>query len=226
MASADDKRRLIYLARNGLLDDIKDGPDAGDGFRSKLKFLNLQGINGPGHDYGLDYSDRPFYRSALWEATWRNHEPIVRMLLTSNATVDFADYEGRTPLHEAAYYGHLNLVMLFIEKDHPVDPLDNYGQTPLFRAAESGHHDVVEYLVTKKAETNRLDCNSATIQHCAAFKGVGDLSEWLYFRGAYKNRYYIQTEGEGKKERSTNTLAFEKAPRPTEEDEAAKETLP
>ena len=22
----------------------------------------------------LDYNERPFFRSALWEATWRNHE--------------------------------------------------------------------------------------------------------------------------------------------------------
>merc|ERR1719221_2518830 len=136
-----------------------------EGFKVMLAQLDKSGIRGPGHDYGLDYSDKPFYRPALWEATWKNHEPIVRLLVEKNATIDFADYQGRTPLHEAAYYGYDNLVELFLEKGHPIDPLDNFGQTPLYRAADGGREDIVEMLVNRKADLNRLDSDGVTPQH-------------------------------------------------------------
>eukprot|EP00435_Cladocopium_sp_Y103_P040136 s381_g10.t2 len=140
----------------------------------------------------LDYNERPFYRSALWEATWRNHEVIVKALVEKGAAIDFKDYQDRTPLHEAAYYGHLNLVEYFVEKGAPINVEDKFGQTPLFRAVDGGRHDVVRYLVEKKAETNRLDNDQCSVQHCAAFQGFPSMSTWLLYKGAWRNRFAIE----------------------------------
>ncbi|CAE7553797.1 ANK1 [Symbiodinium sp. CCMP2592] len=140
----------------------------------------------------LDYSEKPYFRSALWEATWRNHEVIVKALVEKGATIDFKDYQERTPLHEAAYYGHLNLVEYFIEKGAPINVLDKFGQTPLFRAVDGGRHEVAKYLVEKKAETNWLDNDQCSVQHCAAFQGFPQLSSWLVYKGAWRNRFAIE----------------------------------
>lgn len=137
----------------------------------------------------IDFVEKPFFRTALWEATWRNHEPIVRLLADKGATVSFADYQGRTPLHEACYYGHMNLVEYFLDKGHPINVVDNFGQSPIFRAVDGGRHDVVKYLVEKKAETNLLDTHDVTVGHCAAFTGLPGMSQWLLYEGAWKNRF-------------------------------------
>lgn len=188
MASADDKKALIRKARKGKV-------EGDDGFRVKLNELVKAGITGPGHDYGLDYSCEPYWRSALWEATWKNHEAVVKLLVEKNASIDYGDYEGRTPLHEAAYYGYKNLVDFLIEKGHPVDSVDKYGQTPLFRAAEAGRDEVVELLMSKGAKPNLLDSDGATAQHVASFGGEPMMSNWLLYHGSWKNRYSVQEDG-------------------------------
>jgi len=185
MAQADDKRRLIMLARRGPL-------EGEHGFRAKLYELNKAGITGPGADYGLDWNERPFHRTALWEATWKNHETIVKLLLEKGATVDLPDYQGRSPLHEAAYYGYKNLVEAFLDRGHPIDALDNFQQTPIFRAVEAGRDEIVEILVQRKASLNKLDNDNVTVQHIAAFEGHQNMAHWLYYKGAFMNRFSSQ----------------------------------
>ncbi|OLP79670.1 Ankyrin repeat domain-containing protein 50 [Symbiodinium microadriaticum] len=163
MATPDDKLRLLEYCRKG---KIEEG-------RTMLQEFAKVGTVGPGREYGLDYCKKPYYRSALWEATWKNHEVLVKALAEKGATIDFADYQGRTPLHEAAYYGYQNLVEFFLDKGHPIDPLDNFGQG---------------------AQTNLLDSDGVTVQHCANFHGMPDMSEWLLYHGAWKNRFYIKEE--------------------------------
>eukprot|EP00930_Biecheleria_cincta_P058134 TRINITY_DN43987_c0_g1_i1.p1 TRINITY_DN43987_c0_g1~~TRINITY_DN43987_c0_g1_i1.p1 ORF type:complete len:225 (+),score=51.42 TRINITY_DN43987_c0_g1_i1:59-733(+) len=187
MASRDDKIKLIRYARQGKLE--------GEGcFRQMLAEFVKVGTTGPGRQYGLDYCDKPFYRPALWEATWKNHEAIVKLLAEKNATIDVADYQNRTPLHEAAYYGYQNLVEYLLEKGHPIDPVDDFGQTPLFRAVDAGRSEIVELLVKRNAQTNLLDGLGTTVQHAASFHGMPDMAEWLLYKGAYKNRFSIPEE--------------------------------
>lgn len=185
MSTKEQNRELIVLARRGLLE--------GEGaLRQKLgEALKMQ--------LDLDYCEKPYFRSALWEATWKNHEVIVRLLCEKGASVSFADYQGRTPLHEAAYYGHLNLVAFFLEKGHPLDPRDLFGQTPLFRAVEAGRDEVVRYLIDRGAHTNLLDTDDVTAQHVAAFQGMPQMSWWLLYKGAWKNRFAIEEVSKDKK---------------------------
>lgn len=180
MATKDDQRMLIKLARKGKL-------DGDDGFRQKLSEITKAGFTGD----DLDFSEKPYFRSALWEATWKNHESIVKLLVDKKANVSLADYQGRTPLHEAAYYGHMNLVTYFLDLGHPIDPLDRFNQTPLFRASHAGRGYIVELLINKKAEPNLLDNDGVTVQHCASFQGMPDMSWWLVHKGAWKNRVAV-----------------------------------
>jgi hypothetical protein len=182
MGTQDDKRKLLKLARKGPFDG--DG-----GFKAQMQKIIDAGVRG--EDY-LDYNDRPFKRSPLWEAAWKNNDETVKLLLSKKAQVDFADYQQRTPLHEAAYYGHINLVELFLKEGHPIDPVDCFGQKPLLRATDAGRNEIVQLLVDRKAQTNRLDQDSVTVQHCASFQGMPDMSEWLYYRGSYKNQWEMQ----------------------------------
>jgi len=204
MVTTDDKKTLIALARKGIL-------EGEEGFKNKFTELEKVGLKGPGHDYGLDWSDKPFYRSALWEATWKNNEQIVKLLADKNATIDFADYQGRTPLHEAAYYGHRNLVEYLLEKGHPIDPTDNFGATPLFRAVEGGRDEIIDELIKRSAQINGLDSEGCTVQHLAAFNGTPDISEWLHYKGSWKNRFAMEIEGPAIQSKCTNPLAAEYA---------------
>jgi len=177
MSAKEQSKLIINLSRKGKID--------GDtGVRQLVSEALKSGLD-------LDYSEKPFFRSALWEATWKGHEAIVKLLAEKGASVEFKDYEQRTPMHEAAYYGHINLVEYFLDKGHNIDVADKYGQTPLFRAVDGGRHDVVELLIKRKAATNTLDADDVTVHHCAAFQGLPSMSQWLLYKGAWKNRYAL-----------------------------------
>eukprot|EP00929_Paragymnodinium_shiwhaense_P014167 TRINITY_DN12204_c0_g1_i1.p2 TRINITY_DN12204_c0_g1~~TRINITY_DN12204_c0_g1_i1.p2 ORF type:complete len:228 (+),score=73.99 TRINITY_DN12204_c0_g1_i1:87-770(+) len=175
MAGKENSRLITKFARQGKLE--------GEGGVRQLLIENLKMAA------DIDFCEPPYNRTALWEATWRNHEAIVKLLVDKGAQVTFADFQGRTPLHEAAFYGHVNLVEYFLEKGHPIDVVDNFGQSPLFRAVEGGRHEVVQFLVEKKAQTNMLDGYDVNVGHVAAFGGMPSMSQWLLYEGSWKNRF-------------------------------------
>mmetsp|Transcript_47669 Transcript_47669/g.136593 ORF Transcript_47669/g.136593 Transcript_47669/m.136593 type:complete len:314 (+) Transcript_47669:155-1096(+) len=162
--------------------DHSKGGDPLAKFKDKLEIATGRALD-------MDYSEKPLFRTALWEATWKNHEGIVRLLAAKGANVAAKDHQGRTPLHEAAYYGHASLLEFLLDKGHPVDPVDEFGQTPLFRAVEAGRHDVIKILVERGAETNRVDKDCVTVQHVAAFNGMEAMATYLYSKGAVRNRF-------------------------------------
>mmetsp|Transcript_133169 Transcript_133169/g.336353 ORF Transcript_133169/g.336353 Transcript_133169/m.336353 type:complete len:258 (-) Transcript_133169:66-839(-) len=153
-------------------------------FKEKLETLLSRNID-------IDWCEKPFSRTALWEAAWKNHEAVVRILAAQGANVAAADYQGRTPLHEAAFYGHTSLLEFLLDKGHPINCEDIFGQTPLFRAVEGGRHDVVKLLVERGANANMLDKDRVTAQHVAAFNGMPSLSHFLLNHGAVKNRFRL-----------------------------------
>ncbi|KAF7526553.1 hypothetical protein PCG10_003944 [Penicillium crustosum] len=85
----------------------------------------------------------------LGVATERNHEGIVRRLLTGSRRADpnARDENGQTPLFNAAFYGHIGVVELLLEAPG-IDPQlgDTDGKTPLEVAMENGNQQVVEAL--------------------------------------------------------------------------------
>lgn len=184
MATRDDQRKLVRLARLGKL-------DGDDGFKQQLAMLVKSGFVGE----DLDYNEKPYFRSALWEASWKNYETIVRLLVDKKANLQFPDFQGRTPLHEACYYGHMNLITYFLDQGHPLDCKDDFGQTPLFRACDGSRIEVMEYLLKRKAEPNLLDSDNVTIQHLNGFQGLAHNAEYLMYQGAWKNRFSIEEVG-------------------------------
>lgn len=205
MATRDDQRALIRLARKGVVDG--DG-----GFRNKLTELIKSGYTGD----DLDFNEKPYYRSALWEASWKNFEPIVKLLVEKKANIQFPDFQSRTPLHEAAYYGHENLVQYLVEAGHDIDCIDEFGQTPLFRACEASRIPVIEYLLKKGALTTFIDSDNVSVSHLLGFQGQEKNAEYLLYKGAWKNRYCVEEKGP-EKPKARDLLgnefeAFEAAP--------------
>lgn len=178
MSTKEQCKIIITLARKGKM-------DGDNGLRQMVQEAVKMQLD-------LNFNEKPYFRSALWEATWKNNEACAKLLVEKGAQVDFKDYQGRTPLHEAAYYGYVNLVEFFLDKGHPIDVLDIFGQSPLFRAVEGCRHEVVELLIKRKAATNVLDGENVSAHHCAAFKGMPVMSEWLLYKGAYKNRFAVE----------------------------------
>lgn len=175
MGTRDQSKKLIGKARQGKL-------EGEEGCRPLITELIKMAVD-------LDYTEPPYFRTAMWEAAWKNHELIVKLLVEKGAQVNFADYEGRTALHEACYYGHMGVAEYLLEKGATIDVEDNYGQTPLFRAVQGGRHDIVSMLVDRGAKTNLVDGDEVTVQHCSAFNGEPQMSWWLYYKGAWRNRY-------------------------------------
>lgn len=208
MATRDDQKRLVKLARLGKL-------DGDDGFRVKLAELVKSGFVGE----DLDYCEKPYWRSALWEATWKNYETMVKLLVEKKANLQHADFQHRTPLHEAAFYGHMNLVVYFLDNGHEIDCKDDFGQTPLFRACDGGRIEIVEHLMKRKADPNLIDSDCTTVQHLVGFQGQSDNSDWLLYRGAWKNRFSI--EEPGPKKPAKHELSFGTWPDPEEKEPPA-----
>ncbi|EER16941.1 homeobox-containing protein wariai, putative, partial [Perkinsus marinus ATCC 50983] len=118
----ENNKELLKQARLGNMDGEKG-----------VKFLagEVLRIQGP---EGLNYCEKPYFRSALWEGTWKNHEATVRYLIDKGADVNFKDKAGRTPLHEASRYGHTTLVELLVDHRADIDSLDGAGESPLAQA--------------------------------------------------------------------------------------------
>jgi len=148
-----------------------------------------------GNKSDIDHCEEPYFRTALWEASWKNHEAIVRLLVAKGASISHTDYQGRTPLHEAAFYGHVDMLKFLIDSGHPINCADVHGQTPLFRAVEGGRHEAVRLLVENGAQTNQLDEHGVTVQHLAAFRGEPTLAQFLLHSGAYRHRYDMEDSG-------------------------------
>lgn len=175
MGTREQNKKLLTAARQGKL-------EGETGCKTLVSELIKMACD-------LDFNEKPFFRPAMWEAAWKNHEPIVKLLVEKGAQVNFQDFEGRTALHEACYYGHQNIVEYLLANKAEIDKEDYNGQTPLFRAVQGGRHDIVSLLVDRGAKTNLLDSDEVTVQHCSAFTGEPQMAWWLFYKGSWKNRY-------------------------------------
>lgn len=71
----------------------------------------------------------------------------VRAVLTSGATVDTRDKDGRTALFRTARLGKAEHAKLLLEFGGNPDAIDSHGEAPLQAAARYGHLECVELLI-------------------------------------------------------------------------------
>ena len=116
-------------------------------------------------DSGLTIEYKHEGVSLLQLAAEVGNADIVRLLLERDATVNFADKHGWTPLHSAAYSGNLEFVLLILQKGGKKDALDAQGWTALDLAAFYKYDDItaildpdgrVEEFAWQRAKQNKL----------------------------------------------------------------------
>ena len=173
--SQEVNKLLLKHARIGLMDGEK-------GVRSLVtEILKQQGKE------GLEFTEAPFLRTALIEASWNNKEEIVKFLREKEADVGAVDFSRNSALHYAAQSGHLAIIEILLEKGASVNACNAAGETPLQLAVKNNRRDVVKTLLLRGAEPNALDADHCTIAHLAAFNGELDFSKWLQKQGAMRN---------------------------------------
>ncbi|XP_052816488.1 ankyrin repeat and SAM domain-containing protein 4B-like isoform X2 [Mya arenaria] len=104
----------------------------------------------PGSDYMTKRARKAWLQEraflALYVASHRGHENLVRKLIESGADVNASTPLGRTALHVAASQGHGHIVDLLLEHGADIDAEDDRGQTALTIAASFGHKTCERHL--------------------------------------------------------------------------------
>ena len=92
--------------------------------------------------------------TALIEATFFGHLPVVEYLVGSGALVETRNKSGVTALIAASTRGRLEVVNFFARSGASLDVQENDGSTALIDAVFFGHLRVVELLVWYGARTD------------------------------------------------------------------------
>ena len=129
----------------------------------------------------------PQLNLALFSATDKGCEPLVRRLLDAGASILSRDRLGAMPLARAARFGQLALVDLFLELGAPIDARSVAGNTALYTAAEHDRLAVVRRLLDKGADPNLPGRTGVTPLGAAAFMGNARIVDHLLVRGADAN---------------------------------------
>ena len=113
---------------------------AGDGEEALVSQLIEKGAE-------VDWRDGRYNRTALHEAAWGGHTPVVSRLLDSGWSLDTRKKFGFTPLAWAAGNGHLETVKCLLLWGANIDTQDDDKNTPLHDASSRGYTDMVQLLL-------------------------------------------------------------------------------
>jgi ankyrin repeat protein/serine/threonine protein kinase len=104
----------------------------------------------------IDAVDFTNNQTALHEATQKECEELVALLLDAEADANIATLRSITPLSSAATRGNLPIAKLLIERgkaDLRICGVD--GATPLVQACQNGDPDLVAYLIASGGDVNQ-----------------------------------------------------------------------
>lgn len=70
----------------------------------------------------------------------------IRKSVAQGCSVNYRDYDSRTPLHLACNFGNLEIVKYLVSHGANIEIKDRFGNTPLNEARNSGFDEIVAYL--------------------------------------------------------------------------------
>jgi ankyrin repeat protein len=100
--------------------------------------------------------------TALNQAAYLGHKPVVKLLLRFGAQVDCIDAYGGTPLVAAALNGEFECVQVLIKGGANINHETTNGNTPLMKAAINGHVDCVKWLIIQGADIYKKNNTAQT----------------------------------------------------------------
>ncbi len=131
------------------------------------------------------YDDlRPLYTAAL-----RNHNEVVKYLLTKGANIDEKNGQiGASAVYIASDKGYLDIVKTLADAGANVNLKINGGFTPLYIATQNNHNEVVKYLLAKGANVDEKNGpQGSSALSLASDKGYFDIVKILVDAGANVN---------------------------------------
>ena len=103
------------------------------------------------HGADVETRDSDDNETPLHMAAKFNHPACVKVLLDKyNASINAADYFGRTALHKAAVEGNLGVVTLMTSNSQcDVNAIDGNSETAADFARDKGYIDIVLHLMAQ-----------------------------------------------------------------------------
>jgi len=111
----------------------------------------------------------------LMRAAFLGDKQLVESILQADSSsVNFADYDRRTPLHVAVSEGHLELAKFLVEKGAAFNCSDRWGGSPLDDALRHKFSEVARFLRSLGGTPGTPEANSQLLINAAA-KGDGSV---------------------------------------------------
>ncbi|KAK8009845.1 hypothetical protein PG990_008810 [Apiospora arundinis] len=120
-----------------------------------------------------------FKHTALYCASSLGFCPIITILASAGADLEWKTNEGTTALLSAAWYGHLEAIRLLIHLGASPTCQDREDDGLLHMAAIRGHSGIVSLLCSSDLNVNSLNKNRQTPAHISCIEGHLDILETL-----------------------------------------------
>lgn len=112
----------------------------------------------------------------LMENAIRGRDAVVKQKLIQGASVNFADYDKRTPLHLASSAGHAETCLILIGSGANLNARDRWNRTPLADAKNGQHQEVIKLLLDAGAVDEEAEESSNLLNiEMLHFSATGNL---------------------------------------------------
>ena len=156
-------------------------------------FRNIPGL-------GLDERSDSSYPGGLWRNAWRSplhgaidrgHYQVVRILLSSGASVHSFNEQDRSALQVACMCSRYEIVVLLLEEgadiNGPIHPTSTAAAPAIQAAAYEGDEKLIRFLIERGADVNAKDSTGDTALQEACRMGHYRVVELLLESGASIN---------------------------------------